>query len=493
MASGKLTTFSKVLFVAVPVAILAVLLFTGVIKLPGGERPMRVCVVTWGGYAGGQYYNNGFGASTDSRYFKDFGIKVEFVLNDDVDASFKAWEAGEIDVMWTTADCWSTNATDLSSYNPKIFFQSDWSRGGDALVVVRGINSVNDLKHKRIAVAFKTPSHSFLLWMLQSAGMKVTDVEIVEVASAIDAAAAFKAGQVEAAVVWSPDDELCQKAVPDSRVLKSTKEARYIIADVFFAKADYVKAHQKDLTKLVQGWLTGAAEINSNPAAKDKAAEILATGLNISVTDAKLAIENTRLCTYGDNRNFFDLDGRYQGVKGQDIYEQTGRIYQQIGFIRGSFPDWRSVIDVSIIKGVKLEGNMHAAEAGIQYAKPTAAIAQAPASAWNPVNITFPSGSWTLENNAKTILDTQIAPYLKKFEAYVRVTGNTDNVGDYQMNMDLSRKRAQSVVDYLVSKHGINVNRFYADGKGPNNPIGDNNTEDGRAMNRRTDFELVKQ
>ena len=66
----------------------------------------------------------------------------------------------------------------------------------------RGINTVNDLKGKKIAVAEMSPSHSFLLWMLEAAGLKTTDVELVFQPSAIDAASVFKSQQVDAAVVW---------------------------------------------------------------------------------------------------------------------------------------------------------------------------------------------------------------------------------------------------------------------------------------------------
>ena len=56
---------------------------------------IRVGVVTWGGYAGGQYFNGGFAASENSRFFKEKGIKVEFVLIDDFKASRDAWKAGK--------------------------------------------------------------------------------------------------------------------------------------------------------------------------------------------------------------------------------------------------------------------------------------------------------------------------------------------------------------------------------------------------------------
>lgn len=73
----------------------------------------------------------------------------------------------------------------------------------------------------------------------------------------------------------------------------------------------------------------------------------------------------------------------------------------------------------------------------------------------------------------------------------IHVVGHTDNVGDLNKNMDLSKRRAQAVVDALTSKHGVAKARLNAAGVGSLVPIESNDTEAGRARNRRVD--LVKQ
>jgi OOP family OmpA-OmpF porin len=70
------------------------------------------------------------------------------------------------------------------------------------------------------------------------------------------------------------------------------------------------------------------------------------------------------------------------------------------------------------------------------------------------------------------------------------VVGHTDNAGDYDYNMKLSRSRADAVVSTLVSKHGVAAGRLIAAGVGPLAPVTSNDTEDGKAMNRRV--ELIK-
>jgi outer membrane protein OmpA-like peptidoglycan-associated protein len=73
---------------------------------------------------------------------------------------------------------------------------------------------------------------------------------------------------------------------------------------------------------------------------------------------------------------------------------------------------------------------------------------------------------------------------------YIRVEGNTDNVGNAKINQTLSEKRAEAVVDFLISK-GIDPNRVTARGNGSSNPVASNKTSDGRAGNRRTDILFI--
>ena len=196
-------------------------------------RPINVSVVTWGGYAGGELFNKGFKDNAESLFRKKYGVAVNFVLQDDYQTSRDAWKAGKVDVLWTTADSFVTESKSMAAYNPKVIFQADWSRGGDAIVAQRGINTVADLKGKKVSVAFGTPSHTFLLWLLSAGGLSYSDITVVQAPSAIDSAQYFKDGKVDAAVVWSPDDSACVAAVQGSKVLSNTKSASNIIADVF--------------------------------------------------------------------------------------------------------------------------------------------------------------------------------------------------------------------------------------------------------------------
>lgn len=453
---------------------------------------IKVCVVTWGGYAGGQYFNNGFKANSESRFLKEYGFNVEFKVLDDFVASREAWKAGEVDLLWATIDAFPTEVANLKEFEPQVVFQADWSRGGDAIVAQRGINTVADLKEKKIAVAPMTPSHTFLLWMLEAGNLKPSDVTIVEAPNAIDAAAYFKAGKVDAAVVWSPDDEDCVNSVKGSKVLKSTKSASNIIADVFIAKKQWIDKNPEKVEKLVEGWMRGAAEINNNDLNKRKAAKILAEGLNMPEDYCYKAINNVRICTKGDNINFFNLNGNFSGVKGEDLYNKMAITYNKMGFAPATVPQWRQIAYTNAIRNINLTGAEHESEKQATFASPTKADETAPAFSSKPVTITFPSGSYVLDENAKRIIDLEFADIAKAFgNSRIRIEGNTDNVGNPENNKQLSLKRANSVAQYLEKEYNLSPNKFVIVGNGSNKPILDNNTEQGRAKNRRTEFQIL--
>ncbi|MBK8484729.1 MAG: OmpA family protein [Saprospiraceae bacterium] len=455
---------------------------------------VRVGVVTWGGYAGGQYFNEGFKANTNSRFYKEYGFPVDFKILDDVPVSREAWKNDEVHLLWCTVDALPTEIGGLEDFDPVVVFQADWSRGGDAIVARRGINSVNDLRGKKIAVAEMTPSHSFLLWMLEAGGLKPTDVEIIKQASAIDAAQVFKSQQVDAAVVWSPDDIACLNAVTGSRILESTKSASHIIADAFIAKRSWVEANRDKLSKLYEGWMKGAAEINASDLNKRKAAKILSDNFNgFTEDDAYAAINNVRLVTHGDNLNFFGLNPDYKGVTGEQLYTKMTNTYKAIGYAEGKISNWRVISESGHIKLATLTGSENQAEGQKSFAKISDTEGKSKsATATKRVSISFRSGEFVLDENSKYIIDKEFVEIAKAFaNSRIRIEGNTDNVGSRDLNVALSKKRAQSVVDYLVGTHNMSRSRFLVYGNGPDKALATNDTDEGRARNRRTDFELV--
>jgi len=106
-------------------------------------------------------------------------------------------------------------------------------------------------------------------------------------------------------------------------------------------------------------------------------------------------------------------------------------------------------------------------------------------------NIFFKFAKATLKSESFPELDRTVTFLEENKTLELEIAGHTDNVGSDATNQKLSQARAQSVVDYLVS-HGVSASRLIAKGYGESRPVAFNNTEEGRAMNRRVEFKVLK-
>lgn len=102
--------------------------------------------------------------------------------------------------------------------------------------------------------------------------------------------------------------------------------------------------------------------------------------------------------------------------------------------------------------------------------------------------IEFRSGSAMLTPLGASILDEMVAK-MTKMQASFLIVGHTDDVGGRESNLQLSRARALAVKNYLVAK-GIAASRMDVLGKGPDEPVVANDTDEGRARNRRIEFKI---
>jgi outer membrane protein OmpA-like peptidoglycan-associated protein len=106
-----------------------------------------------------------------------------------------------------------------------------------------------------------------------------------------------------------------------------------------------------------------------------------------------------------------------------------------------------------------------------------------------PSSVTFDTNSYAIKPSFAPVLDQLAQTLTQNPEVVAQVIGYTDSTGQPAYNQTLSVNRAQSVIGYL-GQHGIAAQRLAADGRGQNDPVADNNTEAGRAANRRVEIYL---
>jgi outer membrane protein OmpA-like peptidoglycan-associated protein len=105
-------------------------------------------------------------------------------------------------------------------------------------------------------------------------------------------------------------------------------------------------------------------------------------------------------------------------------------------------------------------------------------------------NIFFETAKWDLQEKSKTELFRILKFMRENPKIKIEISGHTDDIGSDAANLDLSKKRAQSVVDYLT-KAGIETSRLLSKGYGETQPLTPNTSDENRAMNRRIEFKIL--
>ena len=469
---------------------------TGVTAQPIGtgklNRPLVVGINTWAGHAPGIVYNNGMEPNANSFYKKNFGLDVKFVLLEDPAAKLAAFRKGDIDIMWDTVDNWAREASLLGEQNQqaKSIIMQDWSRGGDGIVSLSSIKSIEDLKGKKIACTQFTPSHFLLLYLLSQSGLSPEDRNAVEknivfTADASLAAAAFRSKNVDAAVTWEPDlSSAVQARGDEAHILVSTSAATNVIADTLVARQDLIEKSPETVRDFVNGWFDGIAMMRDNP---NPSNEIVANALKLDAETVSGMLSGLKLTPYADNAQFYGLTGSKAHY--ETLFDTAFVIWRKKGLVNKavSAKDWADARFVS---------NLAAKYPG-QKVEEKEVVAQKPSAKDVPIlqqqiQIQFTPGSDEIMSGSYFLLD-KLGELMTSFGGTVlRVEGNTDSTGSAGANVTLSDKRAVAVKNYITKNFpNIKPERFQTIGRGSTNPVAENTTEAGRQMNRRTDIKVI--
>jgi outer membrane protein OmpA-like peptidoglycan-associated protein/ABC-type amino acid transport substrate-binding protein len=457
-------------------------------------RPLVVGINTWAGHAPGIVANGGLDPDPKALYKSRYGLDVKFVLIEDPQAKLTAFVKGDIDVMWDTVDSWAREASTLAEQNfaAKAIIQQDWSRGGDGIVSLKNINSIEDLKGKTIATTRYTPSHWLLLYMLSQSGLTAEDKKQIEknlvfTNEAPLAAAAFRGKKVDAAVTWEPDLSGAVKAREDeAHILISTAAATNVIADCLVARKDVIDKAPETLQAFVHGWFDGIDEIARDPANSNA---IVAKALKLQADDVSGMLSGLKLTPFADNALFFGLAG---GDHAQiaSLFDTAFIVWRKQGVVSKAV-DAKDYVDSRFVASLADKYQNQKVVEPFRFDPKQAKDPKARAIVNKSLTIYFTPGSDEIMSGSNFTLDSLGDTMVAFGNTFLRIEGNTDAKGSQKLNKTLSQKRADSVKKYLETHYNIPDARFQTIGQGSENPVASNETEAGRQQNRRTDIKVV--
>lgn len=177
---------------------------------------------------------------------------------------------------------------------------NDNSTGNDKIIVREGINTIADLKGKKVAAEEGTVDHFLLLLGMEKAGLKPSDITFVPMETG-KAATAFVAGQVDAVGVFAPFTTQALKR-PGSKELFSSKDFPGAISDHLVFTRSFVNEHPEQVQAVVDAWFATTKFLETNP---DEAIAIMAKKANVSVEEYKQYAGGTRIFTVQENITAF--------------------------------------------------------------------------------------------------------------------------------------------------------------------------------------------
>lgn len=271
-------------------------------------------------------------------FFKKHGADVKLVWFPNYTDSIAALSAGQIDANSQT---WSDTMAPLAKGLPlKVVLVNDNSAGNDALLVSPKIKNFAQLKGKKVALEEFSVSHFLLVTALDKNQLGPKDVEVLNLPAG-DAAAAFLADRVEAAVVWNPWVNKIQLS-GKGNALFTSKDIPGLIADLLVAQEKSLQANRKDYVGMVKAWYDTEKFIRQKP---DEAIKIMSKQVGLTPEEYKSFLAGTHFFDAKANADAFG-DGP-RSLKG--VAPTIVKFLLDNKLMEGSV-DFAKALDASLVK-----------------------------------------------------------------------------------------------------------------------------------------------
>lgn len=487
---------------------------------PLNDNTVRFALNVWAGWSPIILANEGFAAKKVWKTPEGEEFKVDLVLIDNPVTMRDAYASGDVHIGWGTLDMiplFLEGFVDQSGkprdsrVMPRVFQQVDWSNGGDGIVVRENIKTVADLRGKKLVLAQNSPSHYFALNMLVSGGVQPAEVEFVFTEDAFQAAAAFNSQKdIAGCVSWAPDIYNLEK-VKGNRMLVNTQTANKLIADVWFARADFAEAKPGIIEGIARGIFDAMTDLKDENKRK-QVAQLMADGYSIPATDTINMLGDAHSTNWAENFQFFLNQNNPTNF--ERVWSQAYYLYGRIRSIKHRPVPFDQVMDFSVIQklGKEPKYSSQRDEYKVQLVPKTIKDVKAESTEIlaHTIIIHFAPNDWDLHKkitrsvdgksveelydpNVDFVLD-EIAKLVGQFgAARIIIEGHTDasKRGEVPASIvkELSENRANAVKQALVNKFNLNPNQLLTDGVGWDRPA-DPADPDNHAKNRRVEVRV---
>jgi len=374
---------------------------------------------------------------------------------------------------------------------------TNYSNGGDGIIATTDIQNVNDFINARIGVPMHSEAQTLVVWFVNQSDLPQEQKDeiidnLILFETADETAKAFFAGQIDVAATWQPYLTQAEEST-DSHVLFSTASSTSLVMDGIVFRKDFVDAHPEVVEKFIRATLKAADHYDTEFNAIRETMPMFSTESDESI---KSMTADAKLATW--NNNIEILNGTALSIYSDmcDVWESIGETVNK-DMVYTVFDD--SYVDAvaedfeTIIKEDKNETVKVTEENKEDIINAEALLSKAAT-----VNFVINTAKFTNTEEASATLDEFIKIAKQLDGTIIQIEGNTDpNPGSDptdEYNKLLSQQRAEAVKKYFVL-NGIDANRIITVGNGSSKPVVNNDTEENKAKNRRTDvfFKIIEQ
>lgn len=281
-------------------------------------KPLKIGHSTWVGY--GPLY-----IARDKGFFEEENVEVELIIVEDAKSRFAALAAGQLDGMAVTLDTMTLYWKQNNQFAAVMGI--DDSNGGDGVVSNQDIETVADLKGKKVGFSEGSTSHFFISYLLDLAGLSLDDIEAINMTPG-DAGAAFVAQQVDAAVTWEPWLTRGKQAT-HGKILADTSSSPSLIVDVLLFDQEVIETRGDDIQAIIRAYNKAISFWRENP---DEGVAIMAAGVGGWLEDPaefEATLAGVTLLGQAENASFFDGKAQETLSFAIDFWRNQGLITEE--------------------------------------------------------------------------------------------------------------------------------------------------------------------
>lgn len=431
--------------------------------------------------------------------YDELGVNVNISVINDATQSSNALIKGDLDAAGYTINrtAFLSNKFSEAGVDVVMPFITNYSNGGDGIIAKSTIQTVDDLVDAKIGVPQFSEAHTLVVWFVNQSDLTQEEKDtiirnLVFFATPDEAAKAFFAGQIDVAATWEPYLTQAQN-MTDSHIFFSTASSSSLVMDGILFNQDFVESNPEVVEKFIHGALMASDLYDTDLETIKKVMPMFSTASDEDIIDNCMS---AKLTTWKDNSDL--LNGT-----AKTIYTDMCDIWTSIGEVtNGNLVD--TIFDDTYINAISNEFSYTETSVDTNRVVVTEEnkqeVLDAQSLLTKSASVTFVINTAKFSDSASASaeLDEFIEVAKVLDGAIIEIAGNTDPnpVSDPtdEYNIKLSGQRAEAVKQYFVMS-GISPDRIVTVGRGSSNPVVENDTEEHRAMNRRTDvsFKIIEQ